>query len=751
VTLRSSLQRLLQRTGNLRPFANLRGDLFGGITSAVVSLPLAIAFGVAAFVPLGPDYVAQGALAGLFAFIIGGFLARIFGGTVSQITGPTAPMVVVIAEFIARFTEDPELANLGMSTAEAILLMVAATILLAGIFQIVIGAVGGGRLIKYIPFPVVSGIMNGIAVLIFLSQLRPFLGLDNSVSFLSIITGQAGYNYAPIIVGVVTIIAAVFAGRLVKMIPAALIGVVAGIAVYFIIGLAADPGLLQIQNNPLIVGPIPGALPAPDKAMSFIKFATEIPLSKWAYIIIPALTLSILASLETLLTSVVADMFTKTKHNSKKELIGQGIGNIGAAVFGGLPVCGTASVTMVNINNGGRTWLSGVINSVSLLIIVLVLSPFVKWIPLAALAGILMVTAAQMVDYKTLILFRRKSTLENMIIVLAVTVSMVVFDLVIAVGIGLVIACLLFVREQIKKTIIRRKFSGEDIHSKKVRTQEAMQILHEHGHQIKVYELHDSLFFGTCDKLLTEIERDSDSKFIILDFKRVNTIDLTGTQLLRQIADWVEDKSHHLLLSYIDMPGDRNKERLRTYLEDVGVIEVIGRNHIFTTTDNALEWAEDLLIKEEMGEEHREVKILELGDISVFRGLSPEQLQIVQNCVQPVLFRRGEIIFQEGEVGDGIYFILSGYVSVFTGSRDHRLATFAEGMFFGEMSILEDKPRSATVRAETDTRLLFISKNNFQQLTESDPSIIAHILQRLSRDLSHRLRMTTAEVRTLEE
>jgi SulP family sulfate permease len=751
VTLRSSLQRLLQRTGNLRPFANLRGDLFGGITSAVVSLPLAIAFGVAAFVPLGPDYVAQGALAGLFAFIIGGFLARIFGGTVSQITGPTAPMVVVIAEFIARFTEDPELANLGMSTAEAILLMVAATILLAGIFQIVIGAVGGGRLIKYIPFPVVSGIMNGIAVLIFLSQLRPFLGLDNSVSFLSIITGQAGYNYAPIIVGVVTIIAAVFAGRLVKMIPAALIGVVAGIAVYFIIGLAADPGLLQIQNNPLIVGPIPGALPAPDKAMSFIKFATEIPLSKWAYIIIPALTLSILASLETLLTSVVADMFTKTKHNSKKELIGQGIGNIGAAVFGGLPVCGTASVTMVNINNGGRTWLSGVINSVSLLIIVLVLSPFVKWIPLAALAGILMVTAAQMVDYKTLILFRRKSTLENMIIVLAVTVSMVVFDLVIAVGIGLVIACLLFVREQIKKTIIRRKFSGEDIHSKKVRTQEAMQILHEHGHQIKVYELHDSLFFGTCDKLLTEIEKDSDSRFIILDFKRVNTIDLTGTQLLRQIADWVEDKSHHLLLSYIDMPGDRNKERLRTYLEDVGVIEVIGRNHIFTTTDNALEWAEDLLIKEEMGEEHREVKILELGDISVFRGLSPEQLQIVQNCVQPVLFRRGEIIFQEGEVGDGIYFILSGYVSVFTGSRDHRLATFAEGMFFGEMSILEDKPRSATVRAETDTRLLFISKDNFQQLTESDPSIIAHILQRLSRDLSHRLRMTTAEVRTLEE
>jgi SulP family sulfate permease len=751
VTLRRSLQHLLQRTGNLRPFANLRGDLFGGIASAVVSLPLAIAFGVAALVPLGPDFVAQGALAGLYAFIIGGFLACIFGGTKAQITGPTAPMVVVITAFIARFIMDPELANLGMSTAEAILLMVAATILLAGLFQIVIGAVGGGRLIKYIPFPVVSGIMNGIALLIFLSQLRPFLGVDNSVSFLSIITGQAGFNYVTIIVGVVTIVATVFAGRLIKVIPAALIGVVVGIAVYFIIGLVANPDLLQIENNTLIVGPIPSAVPTPDKAISFIKFATEIPLYKWVHIIIPALTLSILASLDTLLTSVVTDMFTKTKHNSKKELIGQGIGNIGSALFGALPVAGTTSVTMVNIYNGGRTRLSGIINSVSLLIIVLVLSPLVKWIPLAALAGILMITAAQMVDYKTLILFGRKSTLENMIIVLAVTISMVVFDLVIAVGIGLVIACFLFVREQIKKTIIRRKFSGEDIHSKKVRTQEAMQILHEQGHLIKVYELYDSLFFGTCDKLLTEIEKDSDSKFIILDFKRVNTIDLTGTQLLRQIADLVEDKSRHLLLSYIDMPGDRNKERLRSYLEDVGVIEVIGRNHIFNTTDSALEWAEDLLIKEEMGGEQQEVKILELCDISVFQGLSAEQLRIVQNCVEPVFIRHGEIIFREGDVGDGIYFILSGYVSVFTGSRDHRLATFAEGVFFGEMSILEDKPRSATVRAETDTRLLFMSKKNFQQLMVSDPSTIAHILQGLSLDLSHRLRMTTSEVRSLEE
>jgi SulP family sulfate permease len=751
MSLKDSLQHLLQKVTSIRLFANLRGDFFGGITASIVALPLAIAFGVAAFVPLGPDYVAQGALAGLYGFIIAGFLATIFGGTPAQITGPTAPMAVVITAFIARFARDPEFANLGVSTAEAILLMVAATILLAGIFQIALGAVGGGRLIKYIPFPVVSGIMNGIAVLIFLSQLRPFFGVDNSVSFHLLITGQASFNYVTIIVGGVTIITTVYAGRFIRVIPAALIGIGAGIAAYFAIGLMTMPELLQPQNNPLIVGSIPSALPTPDKALSFINFATEIPISKWVYIIIPALTLSILASLDTLLTSVVVDMVTKTKHNSKRELIGQGIGNIGSAVFGGLPAAGTTSVAMVSINNGGRTRLAGVINSVSLLLVVLVLSPAVKWIPLSALAGILMVTAVRMVDYKSLILFGKKSTLENMIIVLAVTVSMVIFDLVIAVGIGLVIACLLFVREQINKTIIRRKYSCELIHSKKVRTQKAMRILEEHGHQIKVYELSDALFFGTCDKLLTEIEKDYGSKFIVLDLKRVNTIDLTGTQLLHQIADSVKDKGNHLLMAYVDIPGDKNKERLRSYLEDVGVTDVIGRNHIFPATDDALEWAEDLLIKEEMSGAQSDTQALELHDISIFQDLSSEQLHLVQRYVRPVSFRKGEIIFREGEAGDGIYFILSGYVSVFTGNRDYRLATFAEGVFFGEMSILEDKPRSATVRTETDSRLLFMSKKGFQQLTKSEPSLATHILRRLSRDLSHRLRMTNAEVRALEE
>ncbi len=732
-------------------FSNLRGDFFGGLTTSVISLPLALGFGIAAFAPLGPEYLALGALAGLYAAIIASILASLFGGTPSQITGPTAPMSVFITAIIVSLMKDPELAGIGASPTEIILLMTAATIVLAGLFQILLGVIGGGRLIKYIPYPVVAGFMNGIAVLIFLSQLKTFLGMDKSANLLSIFTGQAGFVYEAIIVGVVTIIAIFLADRYIRAIPAALIGVCVGIGAYFAIGAMASPGLLHTENNPLVIGPIPSAIPTPSQAIAFFRLGGEIPLAKWSVIIVPAITLSILATIDTLLTSVVADVATKTKHNSNKELIGQGIGNIGSALFGGLSAAGSTSVTMVNISSGGRTPLSGCIKSVAVLVIILALGPFVQWVPLSVLAATLMVTAVKIVDYNSFSLFKKKSTIESVAIVLIVTIVTVSVDLMIAVGIGLVIACLLFVKEQINKSIIRRKYTGELVHSKKVRQRDAMHILEEKGHLIKVYELSDALFFGTCDKLLAEIGKDMDSHCIVLDLKRVNTIDVTGAQLIRQIVDRIKDKGHHLLLSYLNIPGDRNKERMCNLIEDLGLNDVIGHDHIFSDTDHALEWAEDHLIDEVQKKAKRSRRTLTLKDLSAFEGLSPEQLHLVKKFVRPATFKAGEIIFREGDPGDGMYFILSGYVSVFTGGRAHRLTTFAEGVFFGEMAILENEPRSATVRAETDAQLLFMATEDFQRLTESEPSLAAHILHRISRELSHRLRITNSEVLALEE
>lgn len=737
-------------------FSNVKGDLFGGMTASIVSLPLAIAFGVAAFAPLGPEYVAMGALAGLYAAIIGGAVASLFGGTPAQISGPTAPMSVVVTSVIVRLMKDPELAGLGADPAEVILLMVAVTIVFGGLFQIALGMAGGGKLIKYIPYPVVSGFMNGIAVIIFTAQLRPLLGTAKSTALGDLFAGHAPVCCETVIVGLVTVFVTLLAGRFVRMIPGALFGLAAGMAVYFVIGRWTSPHLLAAEANPLIIGPIPSAVPTPRQMLTFFRLAGTIPAAKWGLILVPAATLGVLAAIDTLLTSVVADVVTRTKHNSNRELVGQGIGNVVSAVFGGLPVAGSTVVTMLNVNSGGRTPLSGIAKSLAVLLVMLLLGRLVQWIPMSVLAGILIVTAVKMVDTQSINLFRKKSAVENLVVILAVTIITVSVDLMIAVGIGLVISSFLFVKEQISKTIVRRKYTGDLVHSKKVRNSEEMKVLSEHGHRIRVYELSGSLFFGTCDKLHSEIEQDLESFCIVLDFKRVSTIDLTGAHLIRQIVDRVQDNGNHLLLSHLDMPGDPDKERMRIFMEDLGIPEIVGTERIFHDTDHALEWAEDRLVEEVLTEERHRKELLALHDLTVFRDLDLRQLERVNRYLTPLAFEAGQDVFKEGDVGNGIYFILSGHVSVLADGAaspgvHRRLASFSKGVFFGDMAILEGQPRSATVRCNTDARLLFMAKTDFQELMEAEPRLATNMLMGIARELSSRLRMTTAEVRALAE
>jgi len=738
----------------VKAFPTFRGDFFGGLTTSVIALPLAIAFGVAAFAPLGPEYIAMGALAGLYGAIVSAALATLFGGTPSQITNTTAAMSVFVTSMIAGMMKDSEIATYGVNRVEIVLLLTAMVIFWGGLFQIILGAVGGGRLIKFIPYPVIAGFMNGIAVLIFISQLKPFFGLGD-VSMTALFSGNVSVQSDMMIVGAVTIVTTLLAGKFTKNIPSTLIGLLFGIGAYFLIGKLYNPDLLSMQGNTRIVGPISTALPSPREVQVFLARMNDVPMRLWFSLMIPAMTLGILASIDTLLTSVTADVVTRTKHDSNRELVGQGIGNIASAAFGALPVAGSTTATMVNINNGGRTRLAGLINSGCILLAVLLLGQYIQLIPISVLAGILIVTAAKMVDIDSLNLFKKKSVFENVVIILIVTLITVSIDLMIAVAIGLVIAAFLFVKEQIGKTIVRRKYYGHAVHSKKVRKRDHMRILEDKGKQIVIYELSGSLFFGTCDKLMTEIESDLKRLSIILDLKRVSTIDLTGAQLIRQIVDRVHDHGHYVLLSFLDIPDDEDKDRLRKFLEDTGVIKTIGTNQIFYDTDHALEWAEDRLIARELADSTEKSESMALKNIALFRDLTPEQMAVVESFLHPISHKKGELIFREGDPGDKIYFILSGIVSVianFTDNgRPHRFTTFAEGLFFGDMAILEDRQRSASIQAETDTELMFMHKDDFQQLTETEPKIASRILMAMAREMSYRLRLANAEVRALSD
>ncbi|MFQ6113818.1 MAG: SLC26A/SulP transporter family protein, partial [bacterium] len=648
----------------MKILSNLKGDIMGGITTSVIALPLAIAFGVVAFAPLGEEYVAQGALTGLYGVIVAGILTSLFGGTPGQIAVPTAPMSVMVTSIIATLLKDPEISALGDNQVTVILVLVSLTIFMAAVLQLIMGAIGGGKLIKFIPYPVIAGFMNGIAIIIFLGQLRPFFGVPKDTSLATIFLGGTGFRYETILVGVVTIITMLSAKKITKAVPSSLIGLLGGVATYIILGKLFNPSLLQVEGNPLIIGPIPSAFPTPKQVANFLSLSGQIPLQTLSKLAIPALTLSVLASIDTLLTSVVTDMVTKSKHNSTKELFGQGFGNIASAAFGGLPVAGSTLATMVNVNAGARTPLGGIVNSLTVLLVVLFLGSLVQWIPMAVLAGILLITAVSMIESESINLSLKKSALGNLLVIVAVTVITVAIDLIIAVLIGLVITAFLFIKEQIGKSIVRRMYTGNLVHSKKVRSQKAMEIIEKKGDLIKIYELNGSLFFGTCDKLQTELEKELDSFCVILDFKRIHTIDLTGAQLLKQIIDRIHEKGNHLLISYLNIPGDEDKERMIKLMQDVGVIETVGADFIFPDTDQAQEWAEDALIQRELEAAQIPRETLTVKSLNVFKDLTDKQLEVVKRHMRPKTYKKSEIVFHEGDPGDKIYFILSGGVSV---------------------------------------------------------------------------------------
>lgn len=399
-------------------FSNIKGDLFGGITAGIVALPLALAFGVQS---------GMGAIAGLYGAIAIGIFASLFGGTPSQISGPTGPMTVVSAGIIALAIQSAGSLEKGMG-------IVIITFLLAGVFQILFGVIKIGKYIKYIPYPVISGFMTGIGLIIILLQLYPLIGHASPNKIIDVIlqiqTPLSSLNAVSFLLGAGTILIIYLFPFITKAVPSTLVALIVMTLISFFMKLDVP-----------IIGEIPSGLPELQLTKVF-----SITLKDLGSAIIPAISLAGLGAIDSLLTSVVADNISKTRHNSNRELIGQGIGNMVASIFGGIPGAGATMRTVVNVKSGGRTKLSGMVHGVFLLAIVLGIGPVVSYIPLSVLAGILITVGIGIIDFKGLkdIAYIPKSDAIIIIIVLLLTVFV---DLLQAVGIGMVIASILFMKK----------------------------------------------------------------------------------------------------------------------------------------------------------------------------------------------------------------------------------------------------------------------------------------------------------------
>lgn len=606
-------------------FRHFRGDLFGGLTAGIVALPLALAFGVSS--GLGPS-------AGLYGAIFVSFFAALFGGTPTQISGPTAPMTAVSMVFIAEM-----LANFDGDVVRA-LPTILAVFLLAGLIQIILGFIGLGKYIRYIPYPVVSGFMTAIGVIILVTQIAPSVGyyakedssyvqqfkpqaeevilenllkeeVDEGILVLEDFTttidraekiteehimteaktlagkeasGVVGtfkvfpriFNnilYTELILALLTIFIIYGFKRVTKKIPSTLVAL-------FVVSMGAY--VLGVDYRPIAA--IPSGLPIPQWGL-FASFGID-TITQYIF---TAITLALLGAIDSLLTSVVADNMTKTVHEPNKELVGQGIGNSFGALFGGIPGAGATIRTVVNINSGGKTRLSGMIAGLLLLFILLAIGPIASQIPAAVLAGILITVGIGVMDYKGLRAIPFMPRTEVIILIVVLVLSSI-WNLVYAVGIGLVIASLMFMKKigdltaaSFNVKSLQKEASWKDEKSFPKRLKEEVFIKHLEG----------PLFFGSTAKFTETAKQIPATAFtLVIRLDKVPYIDQSGLYALEAIIIDLVQKDKAVLLVGMD-------QQPRYMMERIDIIpDLIPEEQIFDTFEECISWMK-LNVKDE--------------------------------------------------------------------------------------------------------------------------------------------------------
>ena len=551
-------------------FSNIKGDAFGGITAGIVALPLALAFGA---------QTELGAIAGLYGAIALGVLAALFGGTRTQISGPTAPMTVVAAVLITE-----AIAEAG-SLAEAMPIIIA-TFVLAGILQVLLGVLKLGKYIKYIPYPVVSGFMSGIGVIIVVTQLFPFFGITAPAggafgTLKNIHEIPEFINFYSVGIALATIAIIYLTPRITKKVPASLIAlVIISVGAYFVI----DPSLFTRINSE---GPLPTGLP--ELRLGFIKVFSDFGMM--VRIFEYSATLAALGAIDSLLTSVVADNMTKEKHDSNRELIGQGIGNIGAGLIGGLPGAGATMRTVININSGGKNRLSGVFAGVLLTAILLGLGTLVGHVPNAVLAGILITVGIGIIDYKGISHIRNIPVSDGVIMVIVLGLTVFV-DLLMAVAAGMVLSSLLFMKKA--SDLVEEGSKAESLKDFKPEKpwEDEKGISNFVGDQVYIKHINGPLFFGASSGFQDMMKAIPEVKVLIIRMGKVPYVDQSGLYAMEEAL--LELRKKGVQIAFTGLYG-----QAKDMFMHIGIVpELVEKEHCFEDINACESWLKDYLKQE---------------------------------------------------------------------------------------------------------------------------------------------------------
>lgn len=732
---------------------NVRGDIVGGATAAIAAIPVELVYGLLAVAPLGVTYKDHGLRAALWGCILGGLLGFLMRGSGGMLTGSRPATALILGSLAAALLQQRDIAAAADPAGLVFVLLLICT-MLAGGFQFIFGLARVGRALKYVPYPVIAGLMCGVAILMIKFALRPAMGIpydaewESSLSF----TNTPWRPYSMLVTALTLFVC--FGGAAVtRKVPSAVAALVAGTLLHH--GFALVVGAHNMGQTSGVVSSL-----LPDSSVwQWLVGRGHESVSAWLWLLVPyALTIAAFASLETLLCLSSIENARAVRLDPDRELRVQGASNAIGGFLGATPAVGNLSRVMINLSAGGVGRVSGLAYGTVLAVIVLFAGHWTGLVPAAVTAGILIYYAVQMVDDGTrriaVQIFTQSRRLErrqykvllaNFLVIVIVALVAVLGDVMKATGVGVAAAMFLFVRSSMKP-VIRRVQSADVRHSLKVRVPEDMALLEREGKRITIIEVEGPLFFGTADRLAREIDdvcARTDS--VILDLRRVSDVDPTGGRTLVQASKRVFGQQQRLSISGAN-------QRVERFLRTMGLEACVPIAHWHHDVDSALQCEEDHLLNI-----HGAVSdhaVIHLAQTTLAQGLTPSETSLLEAFLDKHLFDSPGKVFALGESGESLFVATGSVVDIvlpLENGKQKRVASFAPGVVFGEMALLEGKPRSADAIVQGPSTVWELSRDRLAEIEYKHPEIARRVLLNLSRSLAERLRATTVELRMAAE
>lgn len=716
-------------------------NIAAGATATIVSLPSSIGLGVIALAPLGAEYVSIGMMAGLHGAAFLSLVALLAGARGIAIYAPRGLVTFSIASVVATtlvgaswLPRDPYM------VVSALFLMLA----LVGVFQLIFALARLPRLVKYLPAPVLAGFQNAAAIAIMLSQLPSILGASTSTGFSQLSSVVASATLMPAALGILTIVLVFNGHRFSKRVPAVLIGLAGGSLVYHLVDKLMFAGVFG-GTLTHVAAEIPSGI-----ELAGIMAVTQLPGFAEALpdIIVAAASVAVVASIDVLMGAKLVENMSRQRGNSTRQLLCMGAANTLTPLLGGIAGSISISPTSTNYLSGGRNSLTLLTHGLAMLAIIMFFAPLLSFIPKVVIAALVFCAGIQLLDRWTIRLLQRlvrgrsvrwrDISIDLLVIFLVAGVALFV-NMAVAVGLGILISVVVFTI-RMSHGMVRRVRYGNRIHSRRSRPVDEMELLATHGQRVMSIELEGPVFFASAEQLHNRIdEAIADGvTHIIVDIERVTEMDSTGTQILMQTAERAKALGIQFLLS-----GVMVSVRAASIMRDQGVWDQMTNERMFPDLDRALEWCETNLLADISTRAVADGE-LPLDRFELLAGLSADERDALVPLLTRYQWQAGETVFSQGDAGDALYLILCGSASVRielpNGNR--RIVTFSAGTIFGEMALLDQDARSATVFADEPMTCYAFSRESFAQIKLSSPSVAMTLLANLARELSHRIRLT---------